>query len=186
MKFTPAGGRVAVRTRRLAAGRDAGGRPWLILEVTDTGIGIEPDALPRIFDAFEQGEARRPARSGGLGLGLAICRGIVEAHGGRIAASSDGEGPGATFRVELATVPAPAIPEPSVVPTDACTARPALRVLLVEDNADIARGRLSAPARKGSRSRRRATSAPRSRWPARATSTSWSATSAFPTGPAWS
>ena len=135
VKFTPAGGRVTVRTRGYAA-QEAGGRPWLILEVADTGIGIAPALLPRIFDAFEQGDRETARRSGGLGLGLAICRGILEAHGGRVAASSRGEGRGATFRVELATVPTPAFSEPSVVPTDGCTARPNLRVLLVEDNPD--------------------------------------------------
>ena len=80
--------------------------------------------------------ARRPLVPGGLGLGLAICRGIVDAHGGRIAVSSDGRGAGATFHVELATVPPPAIPEPSVTRADAFEPRPALRVLFVEDNAD--------------------------------------------------
>jgi signal transduction histidine kinase/ActR/RegA family two-component response regulator len=135
VKFTPAGGRVAVRTRGCAA-QDPGGRPWLVLEVIDTGIGIDPAVLPRVFDAFEQGDGETARRSGGLGLGLAICRGMVQAHGGRIAASSVGRGRGAMFRVELATVPAPAFPEPSVVPTDGCTAQPTLRVLLVEDNPD--------------------------------------------------
>jgi CheY-like chemotaxis protein len=135
VKFTPAGGRVAVRTRGCAA-QDAGGRPWLILEVADTGVGIEPAFLPRVFDAFEQGDRETARRSGGLGLGLAICRGIVEAHGGRIAAFSRGESRGAMFRVELATAPAPTFPEASVGPTDGCTAPPMLRVLLVEDNPD--------------------------------------------------
>ena len=135
VKFTPAGGRVTVRTRGSAA-QEAGGQPRLILEVADTGIGIAPALLPRIFDAFEQGDRETARRSGGLGLGLAICRGILDAHGGRVAASSRGEGCGATFRVELATVPSPAFSEPSVVPTDGCTARPNLRVLLVEDNPD--------------------------------------------------
>jgi len=135
VKFTPAGGRVAVRTRGCAA-RDDGGRPWLILEVADTGVGIDPAFLPRVFDAFEQGDRETARRYGGLGLGLAICRGIVEAHGGRIVAFSRGESRGATFRVELATAPAPAFPEQSVGPTDGSTARPMLRVLLVEDNPD--------------------------------------------------
>jgi PAS domain S-box-containing protein len=135
IKFTPAGGRVAVRTRNCAA-QDAGGRPWLILEVADTGVGIDSTFLPRVFDAFEQGDRETARRSGGLGLGLAICRGIVEAHGGRIAAFSRGESRGAMFRVELATAPAAAFPEPSFGPTNGFTARPMLRVLLVEDNPD--------------------------------------------------
>ena len=116
---------MAVRTRSCAA-QDAGGRPWLILEVADTGVGIAPAFLPRVFDAFEQGDRETARHGGGLGLGLAICRGIVEAHGGRIAAFSQGESRGATFRVELATAPAPAFPERFVVPTDGFIARPML------------------------------------------------------------
>jgi signal transduction histidine kinase/CheY-like chemotaxis protein len=134
-KFTPAGGKVAVRTRNRAA-RDAGGRPGLILEVADTGIGIDRADLARIFDPFELGNGERLAGAGGLGLGLAICRGIVDAHGGRIGVSSGGRASGATFEVELATVPAPAPPEPSATPVDASTPSPMLRVLLVEDNVD--------------------------------------------------
>jgi signal transduction histidine kinase/ActR/RegA family two-component response regulator len=134
-KFTPAGGRVIVRTRNRAA-RDAGGRPSLILEVVDTGIGIDQDDLPRIFDPFEQGGGEKAQGAGGLGLGLAICRGIVDAHGGRVAVSSGGRDAGATFEVELATVPAPEPVEPPAMPADASTPGPTLRVLLVEDNAD--------------------------------------------------
>jgi CheY-like chemotaxis protein len=135
VKFSNAGGRVAVRTG-CGDAPEAGGRPRLVLEVVDTGIGIDPAVLPRIFDPFEQGDAETARRSGGLGLGLAICREIVEAHGGRITASSAGRGRGAAFRVELPTVPAPPLPEPFVVPAEGCTRRPTLRVLLVEDNTD--------------------------------------------------
>ena len=123
IKFTSTGGRVAVRTRGCAR---SDGRPWLILEVADTGIGIDPAFLPRVFDAFEQGDRESARRSGGLSLGLAICRGIVEDHGGRIAAFSRGKSRGAMFRVKLATVPCPAVPEPSVGPMDGSAARPVL------------------------------------------------------------
>ena len=82
-----------------------GGR--LTIEVEDTGVGIEPEVLPHIFDPFRQGETSILRRFGGLGLGLAICRGIVEAHGGRLVAESRGAGLGSTFRVELAVIPRP-------------------------------------------------------------------------------
>ena len=77
--------------------------------MADTGIGIEPEVLPRIFDPFEQGETTITREFGGLGLGLAICRGIVEAHGGTIVAESGGKGRGATFRVVLTALPEPAV-----------------------------------------------------------------------------
>ena len=98
VKFTPEGGTIALRTR------DEDGR--LVVEVTDTGIGIEPAALSKIFVAFEQVENTITRRYGGLGLGLAISKAIVEAHGGALTAASAGEGRGATFTVVLATVPA--------------------------------------------------------------------------------
>ena len=71
------------------------------LEVRDTGVGIEPEVLPRIFDAFEQGDTKITRQFGGLGLGLAICKAIMDIHGGAIRAHSDGPGTGATFAVEL-------------------------------------------------------------------------------------
>ena len=84
-KFTPEGGRITVRTFDAPAGR-------IGIEVKDTGIGISPEKLPFIFNMFEQGGTDVTARFGGLGLGLAICHGLVEAHGGTITASSPGEG----------------------------------------------------------------------------------------------
>jgi signal transduction histidine kinase len=73
----------------------------ITVEITDTGIGIEPAFLEKIFDAFEQLEMRRE----GLGLGLAISKAIVEMHGGSIRAQSEGLGKGATFAVTLPVVP---------------------------------------------------------------------------------
>ena len=93
-KFTPSDGRVTVRVTNPEQG-------WLRVEVIDTGIGIEPEALSRIFDPFEQVE---PGRSGGLGLGLAISKAIVELHGGKISANSEGSQRGSTFVVELPTI----------------------------------------------------------------------------------
>jgi CheY-like chemotaxis protein len=93
VKFTPAGGQVTVSLRALGA--------HLELRVSDTGQGIRASALPFIFETFRQGDASITRSFGGLGLGLSICRHLVELHGGSIEASSAGEGLGATFRVIL-------------------------------------------------------------------------------------
>ena len=93
VKFTPAGGRVDVRLRRV------GNR--MELEVRDTGIGIDPEFLPFVFDRFRQAGASAARRHGGLGLGLAIAKQIIELHGGSICAESRGKGQGASFRVRL-------------------------------------------------------------------------------------
>lgn len=130
VKFTPAGGRLAIQSHQ---GDDLD----LIVEVRDTGIGIEPASLPVIFDAFEQGETTTRRRFGGLGLGLAISRVVTEMHGGRLSATSEGSGQGATFTLELATVPAPApvVQERPPALQGQPTHRP-LKILLVEDNKD--------------------------------------------------
>ena len=94
IKFTPREGSIKVRTYDAPAGRIA-------IEVRDSGVGISAGKLPLIFTMFEQGGTDVTARFGGLGLGLTICRGIIEAHGGTIAATSAGEGRGATFVVGL-------------------------------------------------------------------------------------
>ena len=79
----------------------AGCEEHVVVEVNDSGIGIEPEALSRIFNAFEQAERSITQQFGGLGLGLAISKALVEMHGGRIEAHSEGRGKGATFRVRL-------------------------------------------------------------------------------------
>jgi signal transduction histidine kinase len=96
VKFTPAGGRVTITTR------DEGSN--VLVSVRDTGIGIGPEILHKIFRAFEQGEDSIVRRFGGLGLGLAISRAIVEAHGGRLVAQSEGMGKGAEFILELEAI----------------------------------------------------------------------------------
>jgi CheY-like chemotaxis protein len=78
-----------------------------VVEVSDTGIGIEPDVLPRIFNTFEQGRDAITQNFGGLGLGLAISKSLIDAHGGTIWADSPGRDRGATFAVGLDVVPAP-------------------------------------------------------------------------------
>jgi signal transduction histidine kinase len=90
-KFTPSDGRVTIRVINPEQG-------WLRVEVIDTGIGIGQEELPRIFDPFEQVES---GRAGGLGLGLAISKAIVESHGGKISANSEGSERGSTFVIEL-------------------------------------------------------------------------------------
>ncbi|HEX8295835.1 MAG TPA: PAS domain S-box protein [Chthoniobacteraceae bacterium] len=94
VKFTPRGGRIIIRTKD-----DAGDR--LRIEISDSGIGIAPAELDKIFMPFEQGAASGDHRFGGMGLGLAIARAIVDLHGGTISAESEGKGQGATFIVEL-------------------------------------------------------------------------------------
>jgi PAS domain S-box-containing protein len=93
IKFTPSGGRVDLMFRR--EGDDA------VIAVHDTGRGIEPDFLPHVFDRFRQADASTTRKQGGLGLGLAIVQHLVEQHGGRVAAESEGPGQGATFTVRL-------------------------------------------------------------------------------------
>jgi signal transduction histidine kinase len=104
VKFTPRDGRVAVTLGRAGASIE--------LVVSDDGKGIDPQFLPHVFDAFRQEDASYTRSRGGLGLGLAITRQLVELHGGRIAAESEGEGKGATFRVVLPNAP-PLPPAPS-------------------------------------------------------------------------
>ncbi len=131
-KFTPAGGSIEVRSR-LADDNT------LIVEVSDTGVGITPEALPRIFNAFEQGDSWITRQFGGLGLGLAISRSLAEAHGGRLSAASAGSGQGSTFTLALPTVPAPAARLRGHRPSQGVAALPLLRILLVEDNPDSRR-----------------------------------------------
>jgi signal transduction histidine kinase len=134
-KFTPEGGAIDIRL----ANEPNGNNPELVVEISDTGIGISPETMPRIFDPFEQGERSRTRLFGGLGLGLAISRAIVELHGGSISAESEGEGQGTNITIRLETVSTPAIraiDTPRPLPGPLQTRR--LRVLLVEDHRDTA------------------------------------------------
>lgn len=96
LKFTPKGGQVDIRLERLGSAAQ--------ITVTDTGIGIAPEFLPRVFDRFSQAEVPSRHSPGGVGIGLAIARHLVELHRGTIEAASDGEGRGATFTVKLPLV----------------------------------------------------------------------------------
>ncbi|HEX8250245.1 MAG TPA: ATP-binding protein [Pyrinomonadaceae bacterium] len=93
VKFTPKGGRIQVRLERINS--------HVEISVSDTGQGIEPEFLPHVFERFRQGDSSIARRFGGLGLGLAIVRQLVEMHGGTVAATSPGENQGATFTVLL-------------------------------------------------------------------------------------
>ncbi|HKV08976.1 MAG TPA: ATP-binding protein [Thermoanaerobaculia bacterium] len=126
VKFTPAGGRIEIRTANEVPGR-------VRIDVIDRGIGIEPETLPRLFNAFEQGDATITRTFGGLGLGLAICKALVDQHGGTLTGVSAGRGKGATFTVVLETVSTPMRGERSVAAAATPAGRP-LRLLLVEDH----------------------------------------------------
>jgi CheY-like chemotaxis protein len=135
VKFTPAGGLVSVRLER---------RDGDVLTVRDSGRGIEPRFLPYLFEPFRQADGTPTREHGGLGLGLAIAKQLVELHGGTIAVHSPGPGAGSTFEVFLpSTIPAaaPALPAPEqpAAATTAHTARArldGLRLLVVDDEAD--------------------------------------------------
>jgi CheY-like chemotaxis protein len=137
-KFTPPGGSIILRTR-LEQVADA---PWLALEVEDTGLGIEPDALGHIFESFEQGGSGITRKFGGLGLGLAISRAIVRLHRGTITAHSEGRDRGARFTVRL-PMQTPFAVEGITAPGQAEELRAgthrSAHVLLVEDHRDTAR-----------------------------------------------
>ncbi len=139
IKFTPSGGLIEVRLERASENVE--------IRVTDTGQGIGPEFLPFIFDRFRQADGTTTRQHGGLGLGLAIVRHLVELHGGTIKADSAGEGKGATFIVQLPLAPQDAarrrISTGTLQPTDysekARSSLPSLldvNVLLVDDDPD--------------------------------------------------
>jgi PAS domain S-box-containing protein len=131
VKFTPAGGSIEVRTRNEDGHQ-------LVVEISDDGIGIQPALLPRIFDAFEQGGRTMTSAFGGLGLGLAISKRVIDLHGGSITARSEGPNRGATFTVTLQAMATSLLDTPVVyLPTE--PQRGDARILLVEDHEDTAR-----------------------------------------------
>jgi len=135
VKFTPPGGAARIRLTRNNGYR---------IVVTDTGEGIDPRFLPHVFDAFRQADGTTTREHGGLGLGLAIARELVELHGGTIKARSDGAGRGSTFQVDLPSMVSES-PAPGGAPASAAGREtPAfdrnllrgLRILVVDDEAD--------------------------------------------------
>jgi PAS domain S-box-containing protein len=134
LKFTAKGGRVRVVLRR------AGSQSEIIVE--DNGAGIRADFLPYVFDRFQQADASRTRRFGGLGLGLSIVRNLVESHGGTVKAASAGEGHGATFTVVLPSAAPPELRAEAPAPSKAASMEDVslanVRVLVVEDEPDAA------------------------------------------------
>ena len=135
IKFTPEEGRVEVRLVHPS--------PHARILVKDTGKGIPPEFLPFVFDRFRQADSSTGRRFGGLGLGLAIVRHLVELHGGTVSAESSGEGKGATFLVELPEIAhQTAAKDRPRLPAPAPTSLPelnGLRVLIVDDDRDARR-----------------------------------------------
>jgi len=137
IKFTPGGGAVRVSSKRVG--------DTIVIEVSDTGIGIAPDFLPHVFDRFRQADASSTRRHGGLGLGLSIAQQLVELQGGQLSASSAGEGEGASFTL---TMPlqgideTPAAPDCLLKPHDLDAVRAGsgalagLTILVVDDERD--------------------------------------------------
>jgi signal transduction histidine kinase len=109
VKFTPSDGRISVKLWR-----DEGYR----IAISDSGMGIEPAFLPHVFEPFRQADGTARREHGGLGLGLAIARQLVELHGGTIRVTSAGTGQGATFEIVLPSVIADAAPQPSAEAVD--------------------------------------------------------------------
>ncbi len=141
IKFTPRGGEVEVTVDRLESRAR--------VSVSDTGRGISPDFLPYVFDRFRQADASSTRRHGGLGLGLAICRHLIELHGGTIEAHSAGEGRGSTFSFSLPLMPQgqskPSVRRAAAAPPDVAEATASvptlggLKVLVVDDEPDARR-----------------------------------------------
>jgi CheY-like chemotaxis protein len=130
VKFTDRGGHVTVRLAVDAIG----GAGRATVTIRDTGIGIEPEMLPRVFEAFAQADRSLDRSRGGLGLGLAMVKGLVELHGGEVRADSVGVGYGTEITLLLPVAPAPRSTEK--VPAPAAGPAGPLRVLIVEDNRD--------------------------------------------------
>jgi PAS domain S-box-containing protein len=127
-RYTPPGGRISVRAH--AEGRQG------VVSVRDTGRGIEPQIIPRIFDMFVQGRPALERVGGGLGIGLALARRIAQAHGGTLEAKSEGENRGSEFVLRLPLSPGEPVRE--AAPLQAPPPALARRVLVVDDNVDAA------------------------------------------------
>jgi CheY-like chemotaxis protein/anti-sigma regulatory factor (Ser/Thr protein kinase) len=126
IKYTPSGGRIGIRGRAEA---DQG-----VLSVEDSGVGISPELLPRVFDLFVQGEREPDRAQGGLGVGLTLVRRLTELHGGRVEAASEGPGRGSVFTLRLPLAAAP--PATATSLGGSMTSSVPRRVLMIEDYAD--------------------------------------------------
>jgi CheY-like chemotaxis protein len=125
-KYTPPGGDIRVRT--FSENNQAA------IEVSDTGVGMTSEFLPKVFDLFAQGDRSLDRSQGGLGIGLAVCKKLVEMHDGTVTASSAGPGRGATFTIRLPLADA----APDAAATAQSSSAPTRRVLIVDDNQDSA------------------------------------------------
>ncbi len=128
-KYTPEGGRIEVELRAQAGQAQ--------VSVKDNGSGIDPGLLPHVFDLFTQAKRTPDRAQGGLGVGLALVRSLVELHGGTVRAESAGKGQGSTFTVSLPLVEA-LQPAPAPVPPPPVAGHAGLKVMVVDDNADAA------------------------------------------------
>ena len=128
IKFTPHGGEIVISSSNPSP-------ELLTISVRDTGIGMEPEVMQRIFDPFEQGNRSFEHRFGGLGLGLAISKSLAQAHGGTLAAQSEGDDRGSTFILSMQTL---SPTEVGIVPqkTSSEAAQQGLKILLVDDHQD--------------------------------------------------
>ena len=131
-KFTAEGGRIEIATRNYPAHQ-------IIIEISDNGIGIEEHLMPRIFDAFEQGGGTVTSKYGGLGLGLAICKRVIDLHSGSITAQSEGKGRGAKFTVTLNAMETSVLEGPVFFLESEPPRVKHIRILFVEDHEDTAR-----------------------------------------------
>ncbi len=131
-KFTPEGGRIEISTRNNEAHQ-------IVVEIRDNGIGIEKKLMPRIFDAFEQGGGTVTSKYGGLGLGLAICKRVIDLHGGAIEAQSEGKGRGAKFTVTLGAMVTSMLEGPVLFLESEPPRMKHVQILFVEDHEDTAR-----------------------------------------------
>ncbi len=131
-KFTPEGGRLEISTKNNEAHQ-------IIIEVADSGIGIDASLLPRIFDAFEQGGGVITSKYGGLGLGLAISKRVIDLHSGTIEARSEGAGRGATFTVTLNAMATSLLEGPVLFLESEPSCIQHIQILFVEDHEDTAR-----------------------------------------------
>jgi signal transduction histidine kinase/CheY-like chemotaxis protein len=130
-KYTPAAGRVAIE----AWAQDG----WAVAEVSDNGVGMDQDTLARAFDLFAQADQSADRQQGGLGIGLALVKKLVELHGGRVSASSDGPGCGSRLTVRLPLCSTEELKQPAKADASPVFAPSRLRILVVDDNVDAAK-----------------------------------------------
>jgi len=136
-KFTPSGGFVTVEVEEAECEND-GGRVGVV-RVSDTGTGLDPAVMAHLFEPFSQADQPIDRQNGGLGLGLALVKGLLELHGGSVSAESAGPDQGSTFTMRIPLLPAEAEADSSRSASGAKSNTGGLRILIVEDNADAAK-----------------------------------------------